>query len=226
MSDEHDRKIQRRLTSPRSAAVAGIIFSLLMMTSLTLIAFLAGPENIDPDWIAAWAKRSTMALSLVPFAGIAFLWFTGVMRDRLGEREDRLFSTVFLGSGVIFVVILFIWAASFAAILRIYEAADSIPALAESQALLFAFAFKEEIIRNYGLRMAGVYMLSIGTLWSKTGVVPRWLSILTYVVAIAFLLFAGTTIWFLFVFPGWVLLVSAYILVLNYRFRTEAEPSA
>lgn len=33
-------------------------------------------------------------------AGIAFLWFIGVIRDRSGAHEDRFFATVFLGSGL------------------------------------------------------------------------------------------------------------------------------
>jgi len=43
----------------------------------------------------------------LPFAGIAFLWFIGVLRDRLGELEDRFFATVFLGSGLLFLAMLF-----------------------------------------------------------------------------------------------------------------------
>ena len=49
-----------------------------------------------------------IALNLVPFAGIAFLWFIGVLRDRIGEREDRFFATVFLGSGLLFVAMIFV----------------------------------------------------------------------------------------------------------------------
>ena len=64
-----------------------------------------------------WRKTSsnTVALGLnpVPFAGIAFLWFIGVLRDRLGEFEDRFFSTVFLGSGFLFLAMLFASAEKF-----------------------------------------------------------------------------------------------------------------
>ena len=52
-----------------------------------------------------------IALNLVPFAGIAFLWFIGVLRDRIGEHEDRFFATVFLGSGLLFVAMIFVAAA-------------------------------------------------------------------------------------------------------------------
>lgn len=40
-------------------------------------------------------------------AGIAFLWFIGVIRFRLGALEDKLFATVFLGSGLLFICMLF-----------------------------------------------------------------------------------------------------------------------
>ena len=52
-----------------------------------------------------------IALNLIPFAGIAFLWFIGVLRDRIGQREDRFFAIVFLGSGLLFVAMLFVAAA-------------------------------------------------------------------------------------------------------------------
>jgi len=43
----------------------------------------------------------------VPFAGIAFLSFIGILRDRLGQLEDRFFTTVFLGSGLLFAAMRF-----------------------------------------------------------------------------------------------------------------------
>lgn len=79
-----------------------------------------------------------------------------------------------------------------------------------------------QIIGNYALRMAGVFMLSIGTLWTKAEVMPRWMTILTYVVALGFLFFAGSIREARFIFPAWVFLVSVYILVLNYR-RGQAQ---
>ena len=48
---------------------------------------------------------------LAPFAGIMFLWFVAVVRDQIGEREDRFFATVFFGSGLLFVALLFAAAA-------------------------------------------------------------------------------------------------------------------
>jgi len=51
------------------------------------------------------------------------------------------------------------------------------------------------------------------------------MSIITFIVALSFLLFAGALRWARFIFPAWVLLVSVYILILNYRYTHELEGS-
>ena len=89
--------------------MAGIVFAVLLLT-----AMIDDPPGASPT--TAWTRCGTdssrralirAGLHLVPFAGIAFLWFIGVVRDQLGEVEDRLFSTVFLGSGLLFLAMLF-----------------------------------------------------------------------------------------------------------------------
>src|ERR1700756_4099381 len=102
------------LRTPRAAAVAGIIFSVLLITALILLRISAPPSpGVAGIWLTDSAHRTAVAvgLNLVPFAGIAFLWFIGVIRDRIGDREDRFFATVFLGSGLLFVAMLFVAAA-------------------------------------------------------------------------------------------------------------------
>ena len=162
-----------------------------------------------------------MSVSMVvPFAGIAFLWFTGVIRDRLGEHEDKFFATLFLSSGIISVVLFFIWAAIFGAIMG--TTALAAVGLADDDIYIFGFALMNQIIGNYALRMAGVYMTAIGTLWARSGVMPRWLTIVTYILALGFLLAAGWAREARFIFPAWVFVVSVYILILNYR-RTHDQ---
>src|SRR6476660_9228326 len=96
---------RQAIRTARAAAVAGIIFSVLFTTSRVLIR-LALPEELRGTGIAAWLQGHTttisLALTLVPFAGIAFLWFVGVGRSRLGSMEDQFVSTVFFGSGLLF----------------------------------------------------------------------------------------------------------------------------
>ena len=110
------------LRTPRAAAVAGVAFSLLTLTSFALL-WSAIP--VDPqasgEWLAANTTEVALALNLIPFAGIAFLWFIGVIRDRLGQREDRFFATVFLGSGLLFLAMLFVAAAVVGAMLVAFK---------------------------------------------------------------------------------------------------------
>ena len=72
---------RQAIRTPRAAAVAGIIFSVLFTISMVLIR-LALPEELRGTDIAAWLQGNTttisLALTLVPFAGIAFLWFVAL----------------------------------------------------------------------------------------------------------------------------------------------------
>src|SRR5208283_2783926 len=125
--------IRARLKTPRAAAIAGILFSVLLITGLVLLRLSV---RADPLETGAWLKTSSntvaLALNLVPFAGIAFLWFIGVLRDRLGELEDRFFATVFLGSGLLFVAMLFVAAALSQGLLDTFAAAGRLPAQSET----------------------------------------------------------------------------------------------
>ena len=216
-AEETERLVRRELRSPRSAAIAGIVFSLLMTTGMILAYRVvnAKPEVITRDWLETWSGTASLMLTLVPFAGIALLWFTGVIRDRLEDYEDRFFATLFFGSGIITVVLFFVWAAVFGAIMG--TATLEAVGLADDDMYVFGFALMNQIIGNYALRMAGVYMTAIGTLWTRTGIMPRWLIIVTYILALGFLVAAGWAREARFIFPGWVFVVSVYILVLNYR---------
>jgi hypothetical protein len=157
----------------------------------------------------------------MPFAGIAFLWFTGVIRDRLGSHEDRFFATIFLSSGIMFVVLSFVWGAVLGAMVG--TATLTTVDLTDNDIYVFGYAFMNQIMGNYALRMAGVYMTAIGTLWTRTRIMPRWLTIVTYILALGFLGAAGWVREARFIFPAWVLVVSIYILVLNYRRTHDQE---
>lgn len=204
------------LRAPRAAAVAGILFAVLLMTSFLLIR-LAIPA--DPLEAGAWLKTRSntvvLALNLVPFAGIAFLWFIGVLRDRLGEREDRFFATVFLGSGLLFLAMLFMSAAMVGGLIITYTADSS--RLIGSPTFTSARAIAYEIMNIYAIKMAGVFMIATSTLALRTGFIPRWIAFLGYAVALLLLLSSRYIEGILLVFPLWVLLLSLYILIDNLR---------
>ena len=209
--------IQQRIRSPRSAALAGILFSGLLIISMQLLSGfnIDITGDLNREWLDTQVNSVSLALGLVPFAGIAFFWFTGVIRDHIGDREDRFFATIFLGSGIAYVVLIFIFAAVIGAVFGSYTIAGNL--LVDNDVIIFGFMFMNEILGNYILRIAGVYMLSIGTIWTRAEVMPRWLTVLTYIVALAFLFFAGSIQVARYFFPGWVFLTSVYILIVNRR---------
>lgn len=211
--------IDRRLTTPRAAAIAGILFAVLLISSMVLIRISIPADPLDAGtWLQESAHSVSLALNLVPFAGIAFLWFIGVLRDRIGEHEDRFFATVFLGSGLLFLAMLFASAAIAGGLLASYGAAPSI----ERGAYTFGRAVTYEIANVYAMKMAGVFMISTATISVRTRIMPRWVSLLTYVVALVLLLSTGFLAWAILLFPLWVLLISVYILIGNLSGRSPA----
>src|SRR5215472_16803264 len=187
---------RQALRTPRAAAVAGIIFSVLFTISIVLTR-LALPEDLRGTDVAAWLQGNTstlsLALTLVPFAGIAFLWFVGVVRSRLGDMEDQFFSTVFFGSGMLFLAMMFASAAIAGGILGSY--AIEADTLIKSGVITFGRAIMYSITNVYGVRMAGVFMVSLGTIWLRTRVMPRLFVFLTYALALVLLVSSNLTLW-------------------------------
>jgi hypothetical protein len=216
--------MRRRLTTPRAAAIAGILFSLLLTASLALIwiSIPADPLEAEGD-VLRNSRRISLALQLLPFAGIAFLWFIGVLRDRLGDLEDRFFATVFLGSGLLYLAMMFTGAAVAGGILRVM--AGGARPFVESGAYALARIQIHQTMHVYALKMAGVFMISTSTVSLRTGIVPRWIAFLGYALALALLVLSvGTTRWIPLALPLWVLLFSGYVLVDNFR-RASAAPA-
>jgi hypothetical protein len=210
-----------RLTTPRAAAVAGILFSVLLIASLAIIRLSIPADPRDAGhWLAGDVRPVDLALTLLPFAGIAFVWFIGVVRDRLGEHEDRLFATVFLGSGLLFLAMLFSSAAIAGGIVIAYGASPT--ALVGSEIYAFARAATYVILNTYAIKMAGVFMISTCTLFLRTRVTPRWMALLGYALALLLLVSISYVSWIILVFPLWILLISVYILIENFRRGPDA----
>ena len=215
--------ISPHLRAPRAAAIAGILFSVLLITSFVLLRFSVPADPLEAGaWLRTRANTVALALNLVPFAGIAFLWFMGVLRDRLGEREDRFFATVFLGSGLLFLAMLFFSAAVAGGIIITYVAAPD--SLLGSATFTFARAITFEIMNVYAIKMAGVFIIATSTLALRTGFIARWIAFLGYAVAVLLLLSSRYIEAILMVFPLWVLLVSLHILVGNLRGPSPETP--
>jgi hypothetical protein len=208
--------VRSRLTTPRAAAIAGILFSLLLITSLVLIRVSVPADAKDAGaWLNQNWTKVNFALNLLPFAGIAFLWFIGVVRDRIGESEDRLFATVFLGSGLLFLAMLFASAAIAGGIINLYGVSPGV--LMSAGVYSFGRLITYQIMNVYAMKMAGVFMITTSTLSLRTGIFPRWMAILGVLLALILLLTVSMLYWAPIVFPLWVLMISVYILLVNLR---------
>jgi hypothetical protein len=204
-----------QLRTPRAAAVAGIIFSVLMILALVLLRISAPPRpGAGGVWLTDSGKRAAVAvaLNLVPFAGIAFLWFIGVVRARVGEREDRFFATVFLGSGLLFVAMLFVAAAVSGGLIA--SASSGLP---DSATLAWAHNITSSLLNVYAMRMAAVFTLTTVTIARRTQIVSRWLTRAGLVCALVLLIGIGISAWAELVFPAWILALSLEILLVSLR---------
>jgi hypothetical protein len=208
--------IRQQMRTPRGAAIAGIVFSLLLMTGMILIwsSIPANPHGAATE-VTSHRKALAFSFNLLPFAGVAFLWFIAVVRDRLGEHEDRFFATVFLGSGLLFIAMMFQVGASSVALIQ--TLGDGSLSLVQSGAYALSRAETYQTMHTYAMKMAGVFMISTSTISLQTRIFPRWMAMLGYVLALMLLLSIGRTEWFLLIFPLWVLLISVYILIDNFH---------
>ena len=210
------------LRTPRAAAVAGIIFSVLMIIALTVLRLsIPARPTVPGMWLTDSGRRAAVAvaLNLIPFAGIAFLWFIGVLRDRIGEREDRFFATVFLGSGLLFVAMLFVGAAVAGSII----ASVTPTALPGRDTLILGRNVTASLLNVYSMRMAAVFTLTTVNIARRTQIVSRWLVYAGLACALVLLIGIGINPWVELLFPLWILALSVEFLLAR---RSAAQAAA
>ncbi|MFJ8108209.1 hypothetical protein [Streptomyces sp. NPDC096132] len=197
------RQTNERLGTPRAAGIAGVVFAVLMAIAIVLVrvALPEGGDAADIDLDAGQRRAVRTALEVLPFAGIAFLWFMGALREQAGEGEDRFVSTVFLGSGLVFVATLFGSAAAAGTVLGGDQDHSS-----------FGRQFAYALLSTYAMRMAAVFVFTASAIGRRLGVFPRPLIVLGYLAGLTLLLVGSDVPWSELVFPGWALVVSLYIL--------------
>ncbi|WP_050627746.1 hypothetical protein [Bradyrhizobium viridifuturi] len=199
-----------RLRAPRVAAAAGVLFSLLLLAVFWLMRRSVPADPLEPGaWLASGTATVALALNLVPFAGVAFLWFVGFLRERLGAQEDQFFATLFLGSAVLLLAMLFTAAAVIGAIILSFHAAPDV--LINSATFHFGRGLAYGMVNIYLVKTSSVFMITTSTIALYTGLTSRWLAYGGYAVAGLLLLGSYYIDWSLVVFPIWVLLVSISI---------------
>ena len=208
------------LTTPRAAALAGVLFAVLFGAAIILIRSSL-PEGVQPGsrWIDTGSDKIKLASELMPFAGICFLWFIGVVRANLGRFEDKFFATVTLGSGLLFLAMMF--AASAVGVGLVESRHYAVGGTGEVG--IFGQMLLLNLSKTYALRMAAVFMMSLATIWLRTGLMPRWLVAVSYLAVLTLIIGGDTTMWLTLAFPVWVLIVSVLFLVRAGAFESHRE---
>lgn len=195
----------------KAAGLAGLVFAMLYVAAFALLRVDAPP--VGPAAFAAWwaGSRDRVAAGtwLVPFAGIAFIWFVAAVRRRIGRSEGLFFSTTFIGSALVFVAMLFATGAAAGAMLAaaaLEEPAQMAVVAAMSHALAYALFF------GFAVKMTGMFMLAVASIGRSEDALPRWLVLLTLVLGITSLI--GNTFLEIIalVFPVWVVIVSLLLI--------------
>jgi hypothetical protein len=212
---ENSALTHARLKTPKAAAIAGIVFSLLLFAIFWLLRRSIPADPLESGaWIVGDRATIALALNLVPFAGVAFLWFIGVLRDRLGQMEDRFFATVFFGSALLFLSMLFVAAALIGSVMLVASISEP-GELISSATFRLARATAFLVANVYAAKMAAVFMFSTSTVIIYTGIAPRWIAYLGFMLASTVLIGGQYIGWSLAVLPVWVLMISGYILIDN-----------
>jgi hypothetical protein len=193
----------RQLRAPWAASIAGLLFSVLFTAALVLVRSQTDYSAQNPAIIIG-------GLYLAPFAGIMFLWFVAVIRDQIGEREDRFFATVFFGSGLLFVALLFTTAAVVSTPATLVEFLGGAQPSTEGIALLRALGYT--VLFALATRAAAVFMLATATIGIRSGVFPRWFALVGYLLGFILLVAVSFQDWFILILPAWVAVVSLFIL--------------
>jgi hypothetical protein len=219
MTAEMDAKkavaVEHRLETPRAAGIAGLAFSLLFVVAVILLRVRPTPGS-SAQQIANFYLNddrgvvALVGLYIVPFAGIAFLWFVAAIRSHLGAQEDRFFGTVMLGSGILFVAMLFAASATGGALVAGVKFLDQPPPSADAVVLARAIGFAFLFV--FGVRIAAVFMLVASTIGLRTGLLPRWLVAAGYISGLVFLFTVTYVELLALLLPAWVAAVSVVIL--------------
>lgn len=202
----------RSLRTPRAAGAAGVVFAVLLAATIVLVhsAIPGGPAH-GTAWLGSSSSRTAARaeLAVLPFAGIIFLWFMGAVRSHIGEAEDKFFATVFLGSGLLFVAMLFAVAAATGSLLAVFEGH---PRPSDQHLWDFGRGYALELLSGYCMRMAAVFTACTSTIGLRLGRLPMWLIRFGYLIALLLLLVAPSSGWFQLTFPLWTLLVSVHMI--------------
>ena len=205
----------RQLRAPWAASIAGLLFAVLFTAGLLLMrgSPLVTADDAELARLFAEGQDLTLVIGglyLAPFAGVMFLWFVAVVRDQIGEREDRFFATVFFGSGLLFVALVFVAAAvASAPVVGVRYLGLAPPAAVDmgaSRSLAYTLFFA------FSTRAAAVFLFSMATIGLRSRTFPNWFAWTGYLLGAVLLVAVTMWDWIILALPAWVAVVSLFIL--------------
>ncbi|MFA9564956.1 MAG: hypothetical protein ACERLM_09665 [Acidimicrobiales bacterium] len=208
--------LHRNLRSVESAAVAGVVYSVLTVVALVLLRRFPDLDGSDEE-LTAWFDQGghrgelILGLNLAAVGSIAFLWFVAVIRRRLGDREDQFFATVFLGSAIVYVSIWLVGAALLAAPAAALLVDDAASVTSGTASLTRGFA--SALMLVVGPRIQAVFLFSSATLIRRTDRLPDWLAYLGYAAGVILFTVPLVSDPVGIGLPLWVFIVSVRMLV-------------
>jgi hypothetical protein len=204
-----------RLRSIRAAAVAGIVAAIGWL--IVFVDLLDSPDvdASDAEIIDYYSTESSgpsilFDLQILVIATIAFLWFIGVIRDRIGEHEPKLFGTVFLGAGILVAVLMFVGVAALATPALLVFESDRV---VDPDSAAMTRTLSRILLGVITPRVASVFIFSLSAAALRTHAFPRWLIVVSYGVGIGMFVDVTFSSPSTYVFPAWIALVSVHLLL-------------
>lgn len=222
------RRVRRRLVSIEAAAIAGIVCAIGWALALGGLLSVPAIGASDEEIVEYYADPSNgtaavVWLQVLVVSTIAFLWFVGVVRGRLGAREPRLFGTVFLGSSLLLAGLLFVGTALLAAPSVLLAVGDRAP---DPEVVSLFRAAAGIVVSVFAPRIATLVMLSTASLGRATGALPRWLVVLTYALGVIAFVNVSLATPSIYAVPAWIAVVSVVLLVRRPPQGFDLEPVA
>jgi hypothetical protein len=207
---EHGRSLRK---AAMLTAAFGIAHAVLFLLSFWLARDAPGPKATDQEYIDYYSSDNSRRLILVglylmPFAGIAFVWFIVSLRMWISgtiRRENVLLSNIQLVSGIIYVALLFVAAASESVVAASVEFSDA--PVDPNVARQFP-QFGSAILFIFAMRMAAMFVITTSNMGRNSLVLPNWFAYCGFVVGIFLLLSASFNTVLVVVFPIWLLILA------------------
>lgn len=207
-SDVHDSPHGERAAAGRRCAAAGVLFAILLSSALVLVGRLPSLSAPDSAYARFYAHGAgtvvTVGVYLVPFAGIAFLWFMFSLREVMGTAHtsrSAITAGLQLAAGVAFLGLLFAGTAAVGSAALLHKLTGLAPLDPETIRALSSLGYA--LVFLYGVRMAGMFMITATQLAAACGLLPTWLKVASYLAALVLLLVATYHPAILLVLPIW-----------------------